>query len=164
MLVIFLIYIEDGFPILFSEESAGWDGRRFSVHKLRIYKKNSLTKKLQTNEKEYLKIGKIIEKFRFDEVAQFFNVLKGDMSIVGPRPHILQDDLTYAKVFKMFLKRNKAAPGLTGWAQVNGRDDLSIEEKVRYEEEYLNNMSFIFDLKILWLTILKVLKKQDVSH
>ena len=74
-MAIFLIYIEDGFPILFSEESAGWDGRRFSIHKLRIYKKNSLTKKLQTNEKEYLKIGKIIEKFRFNEVAQFFNVL-----------------------------------------------------------------------------------------
>lgn len=164
ILVIFLIYIEDGFPILFSEESAGWDGRRFSVHKLRIYKKNSLTKKLQTNEKEYLKIGKIIEKFRFDEVAQFFNVLKGDMSIVGPRPHILKDDLTYAKVFKMFLKRNKAAPGLTGWAQVSGlrgKNVTSKNMKKRMEHDiwYMNNWTIWLDLYIILKTFYIIFTK-----
>ncbi len=164
ILVIFLIYIEDGFPILFSEESAGWDGRRFSVHKLRIYKKNSLTKKIQTNEKEYLKIGKIIEKFRFDEVAQFFNVLKGDMSIVGPRPHILQDDLAYAKVFKMFLKRNKAAPGLTGWAQVSGlrgKNVTSINMKKRMEHDiwYMNNWSIWLDIYIILKTFMLIFIK-----
>tara|TARA_B110000008_G_scaffold253172_1_gene268261 strand:- start:79 stop:1506 length:1428 start_codon:yes stop_codon:yes gene_type:complete len=164
ILVIFLIYLEDGFPIFFSEESAGWDGRRFSVHKFRIYKKNSLTKKLQINEKEYLKIGKIIEKFRFDEVAQFFNVLKGDMSIVGPRPHILQDDLTYAKVFKMFLKRNKAAPGLTGWAQVSGlrgKNVTSENMKKRMEHDiwYMNNWTIWLDIYIIFKTFYIIFTK-----
>ena len=89
-------------------------------------------------------IGKIISKLRIDEFPQFFNVLKGDMSVVGPRPHIIKDDLIYAKVFKMFLKRNKAAPGLTGWAQVSGfrgsnPTSESMKKRMDHDIWYMNN-------------------------
>ena len=161
-----LIYIEEGFPIFSSEESAGWDGRRFNVYKFRIFKKDSINNKLQVNKNndEYLKIGKIIKKFRIDELPQFFNVLKGEMSIVGPRPHILKDDLIYAKVFKTFLKRNKAAPGLTGWAQINGlrgKKPSSSNMKLRMEHDlwYMNNWSVWLDFYIILRTFIVIFNK-----
>ena len=164
ILLIFLIYIEDGFPIFTSEESTGWDGRRFNVYKLRVNKKNSLNKKLLIDEKEYLMIGKIISKLRIDEFPQFFNVLKGDMSVVGPRPHIIKDDLIYAKVFKMFLKRNKAAPGLTGWAQVSGfrgSNPTSENMKKRMDHDiwYMNNWTIWLDFYIILKTFYIIFTK-----
>ena len=166
LLAIIFIYIEDGLPILFSEESSGWDGRRFSVHKLRIYKKNTLSKKLITNKEDrvFLKIGKIIKKLRIDEFPQFLNILKGDMSIVGPRPHILKDDLVYAKVFKQFLKRNKSSPGLTGWAQVNGfrghsPSNENMQKRMEYDLWYMNNWNIWLDLYIILKTFYIIFKK-----
>jgi len=164
ILFIFLIYIEDGFPFFFSEESIGWDGRRFNVYKLRVNKKNSLNKKLLIDEKEYLMIGKIISKLRIDEFPQFFNVLKGDMSIVGPRPHIIKDDLIYAKVFKMFLKRNKAAPGLTGWAQVSGfrgsnPTNENMKKRMEYDIWYMNNWTIWLDFYIILKTFYIIFTK-----
>ena len=164
IIIIFFIYIEDGLPIFISEESAGWDGRRFNVYKMRIFKKDQQNKTTIIDKKEYLKIGKIISKYRIDEFPQFLNILKGDMSIVGPRPHILKDDLTYAKVFKMFLKRNKAAPGLTGWAQVKGlrgKDVTSENIKKRMEHDiwYMNNWSIWLDLYIIFKTSYKIFTK-----
>ena len=164
ILLIFLIYIEDGFPIFTSEESTGWDGRRFNVYKLRVNKKNSLNKKLLIDEKEYLMIGKIISKLRIDEFPQFFNVLKGDMSVVGPRPHIIKDDLIYAKVFKMFLKRNKAAPGLTGWAQVSGfrgsnPTNENMKKRMEYDIWYMNNWTIWLDFYIILKTFYIIFTK-----
>ncbi len=107
-------------------------------------------------------IGSFLRSSSLDEIPQLYSILKGDMSFVGPRPALFnQDDL-----IELRTKKNLSIllPGLTGWAQVNGRDDLSIDEKVSYEEEYLKHKSLSFDLKILWLTFLKVLKKQNVSH
>ena len=153
------IYIEDRFPIFYSEESAGWDGRRFNVYKLRIYKNILFNDKRKLNEenKEYLKVGKIIRKFRIDQIPQFLNILKGDMSLVGPRPHILKDDLIYAKVFRQFLKRNKSSPGLTGWAQINGfRGDRptneNMKKRMEYDLWYMNNWSIWLDLYIILKT------------
>jgi len=162
--VIFLIYIEDRFPIFVSEESAGWDGRRFNVLKFRIHKKNYPNTKILINENEYLSIGKIISKLRIDEVPQFFNVLKGDMSIVGPRPYIVKDDLIYGEAFKMFLRRNKAAPGLTGWAQVNGfrgkkPTSLNIKKRMEHDLWYTNNWSIWLDLYIIFKTSYKIFSK-----
>ena len=164
ILLIFLIYIEDGFPFFFSEESIGRDGRRFNVYKLRVNKKNSLNKKLLIDEKEYLMIGKIISKLRIDEFPQFFNVLKGDMSVVGPRPHIIKDDLIYAKVFKMFLKRNKAAPGLTGWAQVSGfrgsnPTSESMKKRMEHDIWYMNNWTIWLDFYIILKTFYIIFTK-----
>ena len=97
-----------------------------------------------------------------DELPQLFSVIKGDMSIVGPRPALYtQDDLIALRIEKGV---DKLLPGITGWAQVNGRDELSIFDKVALDVEYLNRRSFWFDMKILWLTFLKVVKREGVSH
>ena len=166
VLAMIFIYIEDGFPIFFSEESAGWDGRRFNVHKLRIHRKDSLNKKILANEnnKKLLRIGKIINKLRVDEIPQLYNILKGDMSIVGPRPHILKDDLDYAKVFKQFLKRNKASPGLTGWAQVNGfrgknPRSTNMKKRMEYDLWYMDNWSIWLDVYIILKTFYIIFTK-----
>ena len=166
VLAMIFIYIEDGLPIFFVEESAGWDGRRFNVHKLRIHRKDSLNKKILANEnnKKLLRIGRIINKLRVDEIPQLYNILKGDMSIVGPRPHILKDDLDYAKVFKQFLKRNKASPGLTGWAQVNGfrgKNPRSTNMKKRMEHDlwYMDNWSIWLDVYIILKTFYIIFTK-----
>jgi O-antigen biosynthesis protein WbqP len=107
-------------------------------------------------------IGPFLRKFSLDELPQLWSILKGDMSFVGPRPALFnQDDLislrTHAGVHELL-------PGLTGWAQVNGRDELSIADKVKLDVEYLEKRSLGFDLWILWLTLLRVLRRDGVSH
>ena len=166
ILVIICIYLEDGLPILFSVESAGWDGRRFNVHKFRLYKKNMSNKQSVINKEDkiFLKIGKFIKKFRINEFPQFLNIIKGDMSIVGPRPHILKEDLVYAKVFKQFLKRNKSAPGLTGLAQVNGYSgekpsNESMQRRMEYDLWYMNNWNVWLDLFIILKTFYIIFTK-----
>jgi len=166
ILAVIFILIEDGFPIFFSEENSGWDGRRFYVHKLRTLKKNKFGKAVQEKEDDhkFLKIGKIIRRLHIDEIPQFFNVLKGDMSIVGPRPHMFQEDLIYSKVFKKFLKRNKTSPGLTGWAQVNGyRGSNPTNELMRKRMEhdlwYMNNWNTWLDFYIILKTFYIIFTK-----
>jgi lipopolysaccharide/colanic/teichoic acid biosynthesis glycosyltransferase len=156
IVALILIIVEDGFPILFSEEVSGWDGRRFKLHKLRTLKSKELDGTI--NEKKIdrtsLKVGKIIRKLHIDEIPQFFNVLKGEMSIVGPRPHEFQDDLIYSKVFKKFLKRNKTSPGITGWAQINGYrgskpTDDQMRKRMEHDLWYMNNWNIWLDLYII---------------
>jgi len=107
-------------------------------------------------------IGDFLRKYSLDEFPQLWSILKGDMSFVGPRPALFnQDDLVKLRSNKGV---DKVVPGLTGWAQINGRDELPIVEKVKMDAEYLERQSFMFDLKILWLTLLKVIKKDGVSH
>ena len=107
-------------------------------------------------------IGAFIRRSSLDELPQIFSILKGDMSFVGPRPALFnQDDLIVLRVEK---KVDRLMPGITGWAQVNGRDELSIPDKVALDVEYLNRQSFWFDIKILWMTFLKVVKRDGVSH
>jgi lipopolysaccharide/colanic/teichoic acid biosynthesis glycosyltransferase len=166
VLAIIFIYIEDGFPIFSSFESAGWDGRRFKFYKLRINKKSITGKKsiVTNNDKELLKTGRIIRRLHIDEIPQFLNILKGDMSIVGPRPHVLKEDLTYAKVFKQFLKRNKTSPGLTGWAQVNGFRGMSpgselMKKRMEHDLWYMNNWSVWLDIYIILKTFYKIFTK-----
>ena len=165
-MAIILILIEDGFPIFTSEECAGWDGRRFDVHKLRILKNNKIDKNITIKEedKTFLKVGRIIRRLHIDEIPQFYNILKGDMSIVGPRPHMVKDDLIYAKVFKLFLKRNKTFPGLTGWAQVNGfrgkrPSNENMKKRMEHDLWYMNNWSIFLDLYIILKTFYKMFSK-----
>jgi O-antigen biosynthesis protein WbqP len=152
-------------PILYCSDRVGRKNVIFQMPKFRSMKIGTpivATHLLESPDIYLSPIGKFLRSSSLDELPQLFSIFKGDMSFVGPRPALFnQDDLIKLRNQKNLIE---LVPGLTGWAQVNGRDDLSIKEKVRYEEEYSNNMSFIFDLKILWLTILKVLKKQDVSH
>jgi O-antigen biosynthesis protein WbqP len=107
-------------------------------------------------------IGGFLRRSSLDELPQLFSVLKGDMSFIGPRPALYnQDDLIALRTQKGV---DKLLPGITGWAQVNGRDALSIPDKVALDVEYLNRQSFWFDIKILWMTFLKVIKRDGVSH
>ncbi len=107
-------------------------------------------------------IGVFLRRSSLDELPQLFSVLKGDMSFVGPRPALFnQNDLIALRTEKGV---DKLLPGITGWAQVNGRDELSIPDKVALDTEYLDRQSFWFDIKILWMTFLKVVKHDGVSH
>ncbi len=159
------IYIEDGFPILFKQNRTGWDGRRFKIYKLRSLKKVNFDKTLQVtkDDKRLLKIGKFIRRYSVDELPQFFNVLNGDMSIVGPRPHMVEHDIHYSTLFSNFLKRHKCNPGLTGWAQVNGLRGATpkpeiMEKRMDYDLWYLNNWTIWLDLYIIFKTFYALFK------
>jgi O-antigen biosynthesis protein WbqP len=107
-------------------------------------------------------VGRFMRKTSLDELPQLWSVLKGDMSFVGPRPALFnQDDLIKLRTEKEI---SKLQPGITGWAQINGRDDIQIPVKVEYDEYYMKHQSFFFDLRILWKTIFKVIKKEGVIH
>ena len=157
--------MEDRFPLFFSQESAGWDGRRFNVYKLRVYKKIlSKQSEITIKEKKMLKIGKIIRKLRLEEMPQLLNIIKGDMSIVGPRPQFVKDDLKYAQVYKHFLKRNKTFPGLTGWAQINGYrgkkpSNENMKKRMEHDVWYMNNWSNSLDFYIIIKTIFAIFTK-----
>ena len=118
---------------------------------------------LMSDPDDYLSpIGDLLRRTSLDEMPQLWSILKGDMSFVGPRPALFnQDDLIKLRLVQGV---DKISPGLTGWAQINGRDELPIPEKVKMDAEYLQRQSFLFDLKILWLTFLKVIKKDGISH
>ena len=160
------IYIEDGYPILFTQDRTGWDGRRFKIFKLRSLKSEKFDKTVQVtnNDKRLLTIGKIIRRFSIDELPQFINVLIGDMSVVGPRPHMVEHDIKYSAIFSGFLKRHKSNPGLTGWAQVNGlrgatpTPDL-MEKRMKYDLWYLNNWTIWLDFYIILKTFYIIFKK-----
>ena len=115
---------------------------------------------LFADEKRLLGVGKFIRSASLDELPQIFNVLKGEMSFVGPRPLLTEYLPLYNEKQK---KRHNVRPGITGWAQVNGRNAISWEQKFEYDVWYVENQSFWLDLKILWLTFLKVVKRSDIS-
>ena len=153
------IYLEDGYPILFTQNRTGWDGRRFKIYKLRSLKKTSFdkTEQVSKDDKRLLKIGKLLRRYSIDELPQFFNVLNGNMSIVGPRPHMVEHDIHYSSLFYNFLKRHKCNPGLTGWAQVNGLRGATpspevMKRRMEYDLWYLNNWSVFLDIYIIMKT------------
>jgi exopolysaccharide biosynthesis polyprenyl glycosylphosphotransferase len=159
------ILVEDGFPILFIQKRTGWDGKSFNILKLRSIKnskKSIETKQVKSGDSRLLKIGKIIRRLSIDELPQFFNVLKGDMAIVGPRPHMTDHTKHYSKEVQNFMQRHKCLPGITGWAQVNGFRGPTEEEglmKKRYQHDlyYIKNWNLMLDLYILIRTIFVVL-------
>ena len=152
-------------PVLYWSDRVGQDNAIFRMPKFRSMRMNTpaLATHLMSNAETFLTpIGGFLRRHSLDELPQLFSVLRGDMSIVGPRPALFnQDDLIALRTEQGV---DRLLPGITGWAQVNGRDDLSIPEKIELEVEYMHKKSFWFDLKILWLTFLKVINKNDVSH
>ena len=159
------IYLEDGFPILFTQNRTGWDGRRFKIYKLRSLKKTSFdkTKQVTKDDLRLLKIGRLVRRYSIDELPQFFNVLIGDMSIVGPRPHMVEHDIHYSNLFFNFLKRHKCNPGLTGWAQVNGLRGATpkpsvMQKRMDYDLWYLNNWTIWLDIYIILKTVYALFK------
>jgi O-antigen biosynthesis protein WbqP len=151
--------------VLFWSDRIGKNNEIFKMPKFRSMLSGTPTvaTHLIDNPDVYLSpIGGFLRSFSLDELPQLFSVLKGDMSFVGPRPALYnQDDLIALRTEKGV---DKLLPGVTGWAQVNGRDELSIPDKVALDVEYLNRQSFWFDIKILWMTFLKVINRDGVSH
>jgi len=150
---------------LYWSDRVGKNNKIFKMPKFRsmLTDTPAVATHLLDNPHAYLSpIGGFLRRSSLDELPQLFSVLKGDMSFVGPRPALYnQDDLIALRTEKGV---DKLLPGITGWAQVNGRDELSIPDKVALEVEYLNRQSFWFDMKILWMTFLKVVKRYGVSH
>jgi exopolysaccharide biosynthesis polyprenyl glycosylphosphotransferase len=158
------ILIEDGFPIFFTQRRTGWDGRTFNIFKLRSLSKSgsSKFKQVTVGDKRVLKIGKIIRRLSIDELPQFYNVLKGEMSMVGPRPH--PEDLTKDSnaEIRNFMQRHKCLPGLTGWAQVNGlrgptAEKGSMDKRFQHDLYYIKNWNLMLDIYILIRTMFVVL-------
>lgn len=163
--VFLLIFIEDGFPIFFTQKRVGINYTFFQIYKFRSMKNdtpNVATHLLVNPEQYLLKIGPLLRKLSLDELPNLFNILKGEMVFVGPRPALYnQDDLMALRVAAGV---DKLKPGITGWAQVNGRDEISIEEKVKLEMEYLKQKSILFDIKIIFLTFASVIRSKGVKH
>lgn len=152
-------------PILYWSDRIGRNNRVFRMPKFRTMKLNApevATHLLHDPEAYLTVIGPFIRKTSLDELPQIYSILKGDLSLVGPRPALHnQDDLVALRTERGV---HELIPGLTGWAQVNGRDDLPIPVKVEFDCEYLRKKTFLFDLKILILSFLKVIRREGVAH
>lgn len=165
LIVAIAIIIEDGFPVFFTQKRVGINYTFFHIYKFRSMKKNTpnVATHLLTDPEQYLlKIGKFIRKTSLDELPNLINILKGEMVFVGPRPALYnQDDLMTLRVATGV---DKLKPGITGWAQINGRDELSIADKVKLEQEYMYKKSILFDIEIIIKTFTNVLFSKGVSH
>lgn len=164
-LVALLVKLTSPGPVLYWSDRVGRHNRIFSMPKFRSMRVGTpalATHLLGDAAAHLTPIGSFLRRTSLDELPQLWSVLKGDMSLVGPRPALFnQDDLVDMRTLKGI---HELVPGLTGWAQVNGRDDLPIPRKVSYDLEYLQRRSFLFDLRVIWLTFVKVLRRDGVSH
>ena len=165
LFIILAIRLTSKGPALYWSDRIGFDNSIFKMPKFRSMRIDTpqVATHLVSNPEKFLSpIGGFLRQTSLDEMPQLLSILKGDMSFVGPRPALYnQEDLI---TLRSDHGLHKLIPGLTGWAQVNGRDELSIPEKVALEVEYMQKKSFWFDLKILWMTFLKVINNQGVSH
>lgn len=165
LLVAIFIFIEDGIPVFFKQKRVGINYTFFYIYKFRSMKKNTpnVATHLLDNPGQYLlKIGGLLRKLSLDELPNLINIIKGEMVFVGPRPALYnQDDLMALRVAAGV---DQLKPGITGWAQINGRDEISIAQKVQLEQEYLYKKSFLFDIEIIIKTFTNVLFSKEVSH
>ena len=165
LLIAMLVVTTSKGPALYWSDRIGKNNKIFKMPKFRsmLTGTPAVATHLLDNPDAYLSpIGSFLRLSSLDELPQIFSVLKGDMSFVGPRPALSnQEDLISLRSTQGV---DQILPGLTGWAQINGRDELPIAEKVKMDAEYLERRSFFFDLKILWLTFLKVARKDGISH
>ncbi len=165
LLVAISILIEDGVPIFFKQKRVGINYTFFNIYKFRSMKKNTpnvATHLLENPGIYLLKIGGLLRKLSLDELPNLINIIKGEMVFIGPRPALYnQDDLMSLRVIAGV---DKLKPGITGWAQINGRDEISIEAKVALEKEYLERKSVWFDLVIVVKTFTSVLFSKGVAH
>jgi len=159
------IFIEDGSPIFFKQKRVGVNYTFFNIYKFRSMKENTpnVATHLLINPEQYLlKIGGILRKLSLDELPNLINIIKGDILFVGPRPALYnQDDLME---FRVATGVSKLKPGITGLAQINGRDELSISDKVKLEQEYMYKKSVLFDIEIIIKTFTNALFSKGVSH
>ena len=165
IIIVFLVWATSRGPAIYWSDRVGKNNSTFHMPKFRTMKTDApdVATDLIMNPRSHLtKIGGFLRAASIDELPQLYSILKGDMSFVGPRPALFsQDDLLKLRSEN---KIDQLVPGLTGWAQVNGRDELTTQEKVELEVEYLNKNSIFFDFKIICMTILKVLRRSGISH
>ena len=162
LVVALLIRINLGSPVFFTQTRLGKDGKEFKMIKFRTMK-DSLDKfgQLLPDEQRLTKFGKILRSTSLDELPELINVLKGDMTLVGPRPLLVEYKELYSE--RQF-RRHEVSPGITGWAQINGRNAISWNERFELDVWYVDNISFLLDMKILVMTILKVIKRDRINE
>lgn len=161
LFISFAILLVDGFPILFTQPRPGFNGRVFNNYKFRTMRTATDKKgKLLPEEKRLFPLGRWLRRFSLDELPELFNILRGEMSLVGPRPLLVEYLPLYSP---QQARRHEVLPGLTGWAQVNGRNALTWEDKFKLDVWYVDHWSFGLDVKIIFMTIGKVLHGEGIS-
>lgn len=164
LLIVIFIKIDSRGPVFFKQKRIGMYKKHFNILKFRTMRidtpKDTATHLLENPQQWITNVGRILRKTSLDELPQLFNILRGEMSIVGPRPALWNQYDLIEEREKYGV--NDVAPGLTGWAQINGRDELPINVKARLDGEYVKKMSFSFDLFCILLTVIKVLKREGI--
>lgn len=161
LLIALIVYLGMGRPVIFSQLRPGVKGKPFKMYKFRTMTEATDDKgNLLPDDERLTSVGRFLRETSLDELPELFNVLKGDMSLVGPRPLLMQYLPRYTSEQ---ARRHEVKPGVTGWAQVNGRNALTWEEKFKLDVWYVDNWSLWLDIKILFITLLKVLKREGIS-
>ena len=161
IIIAILIRVKLGSPIFFTQDRVGKDGKVFKIVKFRtMLEAYDKFGEPLSDKKRVTSFGNFLRSTSLDELPELINVLKGDMSLVGPRPLLVEYIDLYSK--EQF-RRHEVRPGMTGWAQVNGRNNLNWDEKFKMDVEYVDNVNLLLDIKILFLTIFKVLKRDGIS-
>jgi sugar transferase EpsL len=162
LLIFVLLRVTIGAPVVFRQTRPGLDAKPFTIYKFRtMNERRDENGCLLKDEQRITKMGRIVRSFSLDELPEIFNVLKGDMSIVGPRPLLVQYLERYTPEQ---ASRHEVMPGITGWAQVNGRNSLTWEEKFALDVWYVDHQSFLLDLRIMFATVWKVLRREGISQ
>ena len=165
LIIALMVKLTSKGPVLYWSDRVGMDNKIFKMPKFRTMRRDTppVATHLLTNPDAYLtSIGSCLRTFSLDELPQLWSILKGHMSVIGQRPALFnQDDLIELRTNKGI---HKLVPGIMGWAQVNGRDDIPIPSKVKYDEYYMKNKSFLMDIKILYMTLIKVVRAEGVRH
>lgn len=161
LIVSLLIYLKLGFPILFTQVRPGFEGKPFRMIKFRTMTNVcDANGELLPDSIRLTSFGRLLRSTSIDELPEFWNIIKGEMSLVGPRPLLMQYLPLYSPEQ---ARRHNMRPGITGWAQVNGRNSISWEEKFQLDLWYIDNHNFLLDLKIIWLTLRKVVMRHGVN-
>lgn len=158
-------------PVFFKQKRTGLKGKEFNCYKFRTMKVNNKSDEMQAtkNDPRKTRVGEFLRKTSIDELPQFWNVFKGDMSVVGPRPHMIKHTEDYSKLIDLYMVRHLVKPGITGWAQVNGyrgetRELWQMEKRVQYDVWYIENWDFFLDLKIIYLTIANAVRGEKNAY
>jgi len=161
IIITILVRIKLGSPVIFKQKRPGLNEKIFTLYKFRtMTDERDESGELLPDEVRLTKFGKFLRSTSLDELPELFNILKGDMSLVGPRPQLIRDMVFMTPEQR---QRHSVLPGLTGWAQVNGRNDVTWEEKLRLDLEYIEDITFVGDLKIIFMTIIKVFQRDGVN-
>ncbi len=161
LVTVFLVLIFMGRPIYFTQQRPGRDEKIFTIYKFRTMSDDvDLKGELLPDAQRLGRVGKVMRSLSLDELPQLLNILKGEMSLIGPRPLLIE----YLPLYDEKQRhRHDVRPGITGWAQVNGRNAISWDEKFKYDVYYVKDLSWQLDLKISWLTLQKVIRREDIS-